>query len=315
MSSVTFFYASDLHGAEVLWRKFVNAGKFYGVDMLVMGGDIAGKAVVPLERRNGGYVSPQVFGDRMIAEDEVAAAENRIRDMGFYPYVVDGEELDGLLADPARIEPVFRKLIIEGFERWVAIAEERLAGTNIRLAVMLGNDDEPGLRDVLKASALIEDSETLVIDVGEGFQMVSSGWSNPTPWHSPREMSEEELEKHLSDLMSRIDDPSRGILSSHVPPYGTQLDQAPVLDDNLKPQMRGGTMCMDSVGSKAVRNVIERFHPALSLHGHVHESRGIVRIGKTICINPGSVYSDGILRGVLVELNSKGKVFYQLTNG
>jgi Icc-related predicted phosphoesterase len=313
--SVTIFYASDLHGAEVLWRKFVNAGKFYGVDMLVMGGDIAGKAVVPIEKKNGGYLAPQVTGDRLIGGDEVPGVEQRIRDMGYYPYVVDTDELDRLLSEPAGIQGVFRRLIVESFENWVALAEERLANSGIRLSVMLGNDDEPALREVLEASALIEDAESHVVDVGEGFQMVSSGWSNPTPWNSPREMLEEELEKHLSELMQRLDDPARGILSSHVPPYQTQLDQAPVLDENLRPMMKGGTMLMDAVGSKAVRNVIERFHPALSLHGHVHESRGIVRIGKTLCINPGSVYSDGILRGVLVEFGPKGKLHYQLTSG
>jgi uncharacterized protein len=313
--SFSFFYASDLHGAEVLWRKFINAGKFYGVDMLVMGGDVAGKAVVPIERKDGGYSSPQMFGDRLIGADEIPEVEKRVCDMGYYPYVVDSDELDRLLAEPAGIEAVFRNLIIQSFERWVALAEERLAGTDIRLSVMLGNDDEPGLREVLQASPLIEDSESQVVDVGEGFQMVSSGWSNPTPWNSPREMPEEALDKHLAELMPRLDDPSHGILSSHVPPFGTQLDQAPVLDGDLRPIVKGGTMLMDSVGSKAVRNVIERFQPALGLHGHVHESRGVARIGKTLCINPGSVYSDGILRGVLIELNRKGKIHYQLTSG
>ncbi|MGZ4481647.1 MAG: metallophosphoesterase family protein, partial [Gaiellales bacterium] len=69
--SLTLFYASDIHGSDVLWRKFVNAGRFYGADVLVMGGDIAGKAVVPVVRRNGGFVARQITGDRLVDADEL----------------------------------------------------------------------------------------------------------------------------------------------------------------------------------------------------------------------------------------------------
>jgi len=313
--STMMFYASDVHGAERLWRKFINAGTFYGVSVLVMGGDVAGKAVMPVEHRKGGYLVPRITGDRLLAESELEAVESRIRDMGFYPYRVEEDELALLKDDPGGVASLFRRVMVESFERWIALAEDRLAGTDIRLCVMLGNDDEPALGDVLAASTLAIDAEAGVVDIGDSYQMVSCGWSNPTPWASPREMPEDELEERLENLILQLADPSRGIVNFHVPPYGTQLDQAPVLDDTLKPVIRGGTMLMESVGSKAVRNVIERYQPLVGLHGHIHESRGTARIGKTVCINPGSVYSEGILHGVLLELGGKKGLRYQLTSG
>jgi uncharacterized protein len=206
-------------------------------------------------------------------------------------------------------------VMVESFERWIALAEERLRGSGIRLYVMLGNDDEPALRDVLAASTLAMDAEDEVAELGEDYEMVSCGWSNPTPWASPREMPEDDLEKYLEDLIAALKDPRRSVFNFHVPPWGTQLDQAPLLDGTLKPVIKGGTMLIESVGSKAVRRVIERYQPTLALHGHIHESRGTARIGKTVCINPGSVYSEGILHGVLVELDRKKKMRYQLTSG
>jgi len=59
---------------------------------------------------------------------------------------------------------------------------------------------------------------------------------------------------------------------------------------------------MEPVGSTAVRELIEEYQPPLSLHGHIHESRGKTRIGETIAINPGSVYSEGSLQGAVIDL-------------
>jgi Icc-related predicted phosphoesterase len=313
--STSVFYASDVHGAEILWRKFVNAGKFYGVDVLVMGGDVAGKAVVPVEKTGDGFLVPQMMGTRVIGPDEIDAVESRIRDTGYYPFRAESDEIAALRENPVGVSAVFRRVMIESFERWLTLAEERLSGTGIRLYVMLGNDDEPALHDVLASSRIAVDAEDGVVDIGEGCQMVSCGWSNITPWASPREMAEDKLEAHLDGVIAQLDDPSRAIFNFHVPPYNTQLDQAPVLDATLKPVIKGGTMLVEPVGSKAVRTEIERHQPVLGLHGHIHESRGAARIGRTICINPGSVYSEGMLHGALIVLDRKQKVRYQLTSG
>jgi Icc-related predicted phosphoesterase len=313
--SRTIYYASDVHGTDVLWRKFVNAGRFYEADVLVMGGDITGKAVVPIVRSSNGYRCEQM-SSKEFADDQLEELQNRIRSQGFYPLLTTDEQLEELKRDDSNIERVFKDTMAREFKRWMDLADERLGDTDIKLFVMLGNDDEPSLRNVIATSKVAIDPEDVAVDIGENFQMVSCGWANPTPWNSPREMPDEQLEQHLESLISEVEDPQRMVLNLHVPPSGTAIDQAPRLDDNLKPVVQGGSVVMISAGSRAVRNVIERYQPPLALHGHIHESRGAVKIGRTVCINPGSEYAEGVLHGALAVLDKKkGLVRYQLTSG
>ncbi len=100
-----------------------------------------------------------------------------------------------------------------------------------------------------------------------------------------------------------VPDMSRAIFNFHAPPYGTGLDEAPALDDTLRP-MHGGAV-MKPVGSTAVRDAINKHQPMLSVHGHIHESRAIKRMNRTLAINPGSVYGDGVLQGAVIELDKK----------
>ena len=135
--------------------------------------------------------------------------------------------------------------------------------------------------------------------------MISCGWSNRTPWHTPREMDEDDLERRIEKMAAEVTRPERAVFNLHVPPARTAIDLAPALDDSLKPVVKGGAVVMESVGSEAVRRVLERHQPMLGLHGHIHESRGAVRLGRTLSINPGSEYGDGILRGALIELDGR----------
>ena len=310
------FYASDIHGSDMLWRKFINAAAFYGAEVLIMGGDIAGKAVLPIVRRSSQYFVPGFAGERAFTEDELPALQRRIRDLGQYPYRMTEDELAAVQHDRGAIDALFSRIMRETLERWLRLAEERLQGKGVRLYVMLGNDDEPALRKVLAGSSFVVDCEDRAIELDEGFQMLSCGFANPTPWHSPREMPEEELQRHLEQLAGQLEEPSRSVFNLHVPPIRTPIDTAPVVDENLSPMIRGGSIMMGPAGSQAVRNVIERYQPLIALHGHIHESRGTVKIGKTICINPGSAYGEGVLHGALFELDKrKGLKRYQLTSG
>jgi Icc-related predicted phosphoesterase len=314
--SFKLFYASDIHGSDLLWRKFINAAAFYGVEVLIMGGDVAGKAVIPIVQRNSSYYAPSVAGDKAYSEDELPTLEKRIRDLGEYPYRMSEDEIAAMEQDQQAIDSLFSRIMGETLERWLRLAEERLRGKNIRLYVMLGNDDEPVLRDILARSPLVIDPEDQAIELGEGFQMLSCGFANPTPWHSPREMPEEALQKHLEQLAGQLTDPGKSVFNLHVPPIRTSIDTAPVVDDNMSPIIQGGSILMGPAGSQAVRNVIEHYQPLIALHGHIHESRGIAKIGKTVCINPGSAYGEGVLHGALFELDKrKGLKRYQLTSG
>ncbi len=310
------FYASDIHGSEMLWRKFINAAGFYGVEVLIMGGDVAGKAVVPIVSKNTSFYAPAVTKELSYSEDQLPALERRIRDLGLYPHRMTVDELAAIENDRGAIDALFLRIMKETLGRWIRLAEERLRGKGVRLYVMLGNDDEPALREVLASSPIVVDPEDRIVELGEGFQMLSSGFANPTPWHSLREMPEEELQRHFENFVSQLDDPTRSVFNLHVPPIRTAIDVAPVVDENLSPIIQGGSILMGPAGSEAVRAVIEKYQPLIALHGHIHESRGTVKIGRTVCINPGSAYGEGVLHGALFELDKrKGLKRFQLTSG
>ena len=316
MTTRTLYYASDIHGSDVCWRKFLNAARFYGADLLVMGGDVSGKAVVPIVAVPGGHLVRQITGEKVLGQAELDQVETRIRDMGFYPFRTTDEELDEVWHDPASVHRVFLDLMRESLARWLDWAEQKLAGTGVQAFVMTGNDDPPELREIIAGSAVLTDPEDQLIELGDGVQMISCGWSNRTPWDSPREMDEPDLQRHMEKQADQVADPRRAVFNLHVPPLGTAIDKAPLLDKSLKPVVKGGAVVMESVGSAAVRAVIEQYQPMLSLHGHIHESRGAVKIGRTLCVNPGSEYADGVLMGALIEIDSrKGIRQYQLPSG
>lgn len=311
------YFATDIHGSEVCWRKFLNAGRFYGADTLIMGGDVSGKAVVPVVcLPGGGYLVRQFSGEKVLTLAELDQAEAKIRDMGFYPYRTTEEELDETWDKPGAVHAVFLSLMRETLARWLDLAEQRLAGTGIRLFVMTGNDDPHELKHILRQSPAVIETEDRLIDIGEGVTMISCGWSNRTPWHTPREMDDDDLERRIEKTAAEVSRPERAVFNLHVPPARTAIDLAPALDGTLKPRVRGGAVVMESVGSEAVRRVLERYQPMLGLHGHIHESRGAVRLGRTLSINPGSEYGDGVLRGALLEIDGRSGVkSYQLPSG
>jgi Icc-related predicted phosphoesterase len=311
------YFATDIHGSEVCWRKFLNAGRFYGADTLIMGGDVSGKAVVPVVcLPGGGYLIRQFSGGKVLAPAELDQAEARIRDMGFYPYRTTDEELEHTWNDPAAVNAIFMSLMRETLYRWLDLAHQRLAGTGIRLYAMTGNDDPHELKQILRSSPALTETEDRLLDLGEGITMISCGWSNPTPWHTPREMDDDNLERRIEKTAAEVSNPERAIFNLHVPPARTAIDLAPALDESLKPVVKGGAVMMKPVGSEAVRRVLERYQPMLGLHGHIHESRGAIRLGRTLSINPGSEYGDGVLRGALLDLTGRNGVKnYQLPSG
>jgi Icc-related predicted phosphoesterase len=315
--SMRVYYATDIHGSEVCWRKFLNAGRFYNADVVILGGDITGKAVVPVvAAAGGGYLVRQFSGDRVLDADEVAASEARIRDMGFYPYRTTEDELEAVWDNPEAVNEIFLSLMRSTLARWLDLAAERLSGTGIRLYAMEGNDDPPELYGMLRDTNLLTETEDKLVDLGEGITMVSFGYSNPTPWHTPREMDDDELERRIDKLAAQVTRPDRAIFNLHVPPARTAIDKAPALDGSLKPVVKGGAVQMASVGSEGVRRLVTKYQPMLGLHGHIHESRGAVRLGRTLAVNPGSEYGDGMLCGALLEIDGKrGVRHYQLPTG
>jgi Icc-related predicted phosphoesterase len=296
----SLFFATDLHGSEKCFGKFLNAASFYGVDALVLGGDLTGKVMVPVVLRDDGSHEAEFLDTPAIARthDELAALEKRIRFNGHYPYRCDADEFRRLREDRPYRDQVFNQVIRAEVERWVARADERLNGTPC--IAIPGNDDEDFVGEVLSTGERLTNAEGRIVELGP-FQVLSFGYSNPTPWNSPRELEEDELLERLEALARELDPERPAVFNVHPPPYNSGLDLAPEIDENFK-LVGGGTSRLVPVGSRAVATVIERVQPLLTLHGHVHDSRGSTTIGRTVCLNPGSEYNVGVLRGAIVRL-------------
>jgi Icc-related predicted phosphoesterase len=310
------FFATDVHGSERCFRKWLNAAEVYDAQALVLGGDLTGKALVPIIAGADGYHA-DVHGEAVHARDEaeLEALRDRVRKMGRYDLVLD-EADRGLLEDRTALEGLFARAIRESLARWVTLLGERLADRDVAVYTMLGNDDDEELADLLRASSVATYAEDGIVELPGGFEMLSFGYSTPTPWNTARELEEEELGRRVEALAAGLADPAQAVFNLHCPPADTHLDQAAKLDADLRPVVDANGPVMVGVGSRSVREAIERHQPLLGLHGHVHESPAIERLSRTVCINPGSEYGDGVLRGAIVDLDrTKGVRTWQLVQG
>jgi Icc-related predicted phosphoesterase len=311
------FFCTDVHGSTVCFRKFINAAKFYGANTLILGGDVTGKMVVPIARQANGEMLTGFAGREMrfATSDELEAFTKRVENMGFYPKVMDEDEFRSAKASPEAQDALFHELVLERLREWVEYAEDKLAGTDIPVYAAPGNDDFFEVDEVLGSGERIKLIEMQVERLGEGYQIATSGWTNPTPWKTERECSEEELGRRLEAMFEQVDDMERCVFNLHVPPHDSKIDLCPKLGAEMRVTYDLGNPVMAPAGSTAVRAAIERHQPLLGLHGHVHEGRGEAQIGRTLCLNPGSVYSEGVLNGLLITLKGAKVQDYQFTQG
>jgi Icc-related predicted phosphoesterase len=302
--ALRIFFATDVHGSERCFRKFLAAAKVYEADVLLLGGDIACKGLVPMRPRKG-TLHATVRGDSVSVPD---AAEERLRAdinrLGFYGVRMEDAEAARLAEDPVFVERVFREQITEQVEHWCELAAERLA-PQVRCIITPGNDDPFDVDTVLEKASRIECPEGRLCDLGPVL-LASLGDVTPTPWNTDREYTEEALARRIAAMLDAVPADRKAIVNFHCPPYGSGLDVAPELDEKLKPVIRGGRPSLISVGSKAVREAIKRYQPVVGLHGHIHESRAVQKIGRTVCLNPGSDYSADLLRGAVVDIAEDG---------
>jgi uncharacterized protein len=316
LSGFHLFFATDIHGSETCFRKFLNAGLAYKADVIIMGGDMTGKMLVPLVSQAGSRYHFDWLGTAYTLEaDELPEYEKQMRMSGCYPYRTTPEEMAELEQDPLKLKRLFASVMTDSVARWLTLAEDRLGKTGIECYITPGNDDVLEVDAAFESSRFVRDPEGERIVIKDEYEMIACGSSNRTPWNSPREMDEEALLVYLQGMAKKLTDPHKAIFNFHCPPHDSGLDTAPKIDKTLKPVTGIAGMEMTAVGSTAVAQVIKETQPLLGLHGHVHESRAAIKIGKTLCINPGSEYSEGILRGCLLWLE-KGKVRdYMLTSG
>jgi hypothetical protein len=310
--AIKIFFVTDIHGSNTCYRKFLNALKVYNVDVGILLGDLTGKVLVPLVEKAGGGWETTLMGTHTecAMQDELEKLKKTIEMMGYYWVHQTPEEFHTFKADPKKVDTLFKQLMLARLKEWIALADERLAGTSYKVYMAAGNDDHFEVDQVIEDSAAIVNCNNKNVPVGE-HEMITFSWANPTPWNTPRERPDEELEPMLEELIAKVKDKSSAIFNFHAPPFGYGLDLAPKLDENL-------IQAADNkihVGSRAVAKMIEKYQPLIGLHGHIHESRGAQKAKRTLLINPGSEYSEGILKGAVIVLE-KGKVKdYVFTSG
>jgi Icc-related predicted phosphoesterase len=312
---MNLYFATDVHGSEICWKKFLAASKFYEVDTLILGGDMTGKAIIPIIAQGGNEYKVTLLEQvtMLHGKEEVDKMVQTIQNRGYYPYVTDPDEVQAISSTPGKTDELFLEQVIKTIQRWMDYADTKLSGTGIRCIVCPGNDDIFEIDAVIAASKFVRSMEGQVVELDEHHEMVNSGWSNPTPWNTHREESEEALLTRLEAVIAKVKNPSQAVFNLHAPPYGSGLDEAPELTKDLRPAYAGRSMV--PVGSKAVMSVIDKYQPLLGLHGHIHEGKGTRKYKKTLCINPGSMYEQGMLNGAVIELKPNKVGNYLLTTG
>jgi len=328
--TMKLFFVTDVHGSDAAFRKFTAALRVYRVNVGIMLGDLCGKMINPILIQPDKSYTCDFMGQRIVARtpDELNQLQKRIASTGNYYAILETAEMEQLMAEgktidgridaqvrkihlgAGKIDELFKQLVVERLKVWNGLMEERLKNSGVKVYIAPGNDDLLEINQVLDDFGYAINTDERKVDV-DGYEMITLSWSNPTPWDTPRECSEEELAKKIENLASQIDRMDRAIFNFHVPPYGTQIDLAYKLSKDLVPSVNETV----NVGSTAILEAIKRYQPLLGLHGHIHESRGTDSIGRSTCINPGSEYSEGILRGVIITLDDGKLKNVQFTSG
>jgi uncharacterized protein len=322
LEGTTIFFCSDIHASTVCFRKFLNAPKYFAskgrrIDILIVGGDITGKLIVPIIKSSQNSYRSYLFGKELTlgCREEIDELIKKTEVLGIYPHIFEPDEYAAFTESTEIQGRLFKELALKRLKEWMDIAANKLHGSEIQCFVSPGNDDFDECKAVIDACPVVTCPDMKTLAINDDHQMISLGYANITPFHCPRDVPEEELTERVRSMVAEVADMSNCIFNLHCPPVETGLDDAPLLDDELRPSIGTTGVIMAPVGSRAVREVIEEYQPLLALHGHVHESRGATRLGRTLCINPGSEYSEGILHSALVTIRKGGIVSHMLTSG
>jgi Icc-related predicted phosphoesterase len=300
------FFATDVHGSDRCFKKFLAAAEIYNANALILGGDVAGKAIVPIVAQgNSEFAFTFQGATATVGGDDLGEVEARMSFNGFYPRVTEQVEVDQMTEDPTYVKRIFEETIQQQVKSWCDLAAERLAD-DVACIITPGNDDPRVIDGILAAAPRVSCPELATVELGPVF-LSSLGNTNRTPWDTDREFEEEELAEQIQTMVDEFAGRPL-VFNFHCPPHNTGLDTAMKLDDDFRPVLSRGNPVEVPVGSTAVREAIEAFEPVVGLHGHIHESAKAARLGSTWIFNPGSEYGSGVLRGLIVDLEEDGAV-------
>ena len=317
MATSRVFFITDVHGSTRCFKKFLNSAKFYNANVLVLGGDLTGKILIPIVEQGDGTFRCRFEGNELNLKNrkEVDDVVARATAAGLYTRVMDRKEFEDISADPKSVTAAFNRAMVDRVAEWMRLAEERLGKTDVKCYISPGNDDLFDVDPVLNSSSYVINPEEKVVSIDGEHEMITLGYTNHTPWNSPREVDEDELGRKIEGLAAGVKNMKTAIFNIHVPPINTPIDMAPMVDKDLKVVVKSGQVQMTSAGSSACRAAVEKHQPMLGIHGHIHESHGFVMIGRTLCANPGSDYGEGVLRGFLTEIDGDRIKSHMITTG
>lgn len=308
------YYTCDIHGSEMTFKKFLNAAEMYGVNTMILAGDLSGKGFTLVEHDGQENYKTKIYNEEWTASgsEQFEVLKRKMKTLGFYFKIGTKSELEEYFASPKLCQEEYDRLAYDRMVNWIERMEEKFKPAAVKIYVLAGNDDADNIKQTLGLSDYIVDVEDQIVMITESNEMLSEGHSNPTPWNTPREVSEEALAKLLESKTKKLEHPERSIFNIHVPPINSIIDSVTDIDPKtLKRDLRR----IRGAGSQAVRDAIEKYQPLVGLHGHIHESRGEFKLGSTVCLNPGSEYAEGILRGVIIAVDDKKMRGYQFTAG
>ncbi len=178
--------------SERCFRKFVNGAAAYGADVLVLGGDVAGKAIQPITRMAADQNTCHFHGrDYDVGPGRgLEELERTIADQSFYAYRAEPGEINER-ASAGKLDALFLELMKERLAGWTRLADFWLRPLGKQIYWILGNDDPPELAEVLDRAPWGVNAGKKVLTLGDDHEMLSLSYSNITPWHSPREVTEE----------------------------------------------------------------------------------------------------------------------------
>lgn len=309
-----FFFATDIHGSDLCFKKFLRAPEFYNVDALFLGGDYSSKSLVACVRRNGHWEAK--LGDeivQMLTRADFEQFKQNSGNRGHLVVELDRDQFEVFQHDNEFKQKLFESAQRERLRRWTDMAAEQLQTKDVPIYHIPGND-EPLYCDEFFNDPPFVPLHQRHIRIDGNLTVLGVGGSNPTPWHTPREYEESEIQEIIeTSVQAELRDLPM-IFFGHVPPFKSGLDNAPALNPDLSYKLVFGSHKKEPVGSSAIRHAIEQLQPLVGLFGHVHESQAEIRIGKTLCVNPGSSYYSGCLQGCVVTIKND-RASIQFTEG
>lgn len=312
-------FASDLHGSNVCFQKFLVESRDRAVDFAIIGGDVTGKSLVYIHRTGTDTYQTEFLERKREVHtgEELLDLERDIADTGQYSLRIEQHNRRFLSLEGNAQKALALELSKARLRSWLWWAKEEFAKSNTQLIWICGNDDPWEIDCFVSETGVAKNPEEKPFQNG-GYTFVGESGTNEGPWKCPRDMDEHTLRRRIEGRISSagITDFTQAIFVFHAPPKGSQLDDAPALEDDEDDLPRVKTsaaqILTDDAGSQGVRDVIEEFKPMISLHGHIHESPGFAKIGRTLCCNPGSHFGSGVMRAVFLECDGSKVVSKQL---